>query len=88
MLLLYFFRAKPEEGGNQETQIFLHISFSWLQMSLHFELQPSRLHKTALTVLNPINSGLRGGGGVQVTPFVSLYFLSLFEMSFKFQPSR
>jgi hypothetical protein len=36
------------------TSFVSYISFSWVEISLHVEFHPSRLRKTALTLLNPM----------------------------------
>jgi hypothetical protein len=41
-------------GGDRVTLMFSHIYFSLVEIRLHFEFQPSRLPRTAITLFNPI----------------------------------
>ena len=46
--------AWGEGWGCQVTTILSHLPFSWAEIRLHVKFWPSRLPRTAITLLNPI----------------------------------
>jgi hypothetical protein len=59
LLFLTLFSVKVGGGGGGGGGLsgdpnFFFLFFSWVEMSLHVEFQPSRLPRNAITLLNPI----------------------------------
>ena len=69
----YFVQVGWNSNGDS-IFLSLHSSASWIQINLHTECLPSRLSRTAIVGLNPIQTGW-ARGGVQVTPILFLIFL-------------